>query len=132
LFEVKRVAAQILTRAIGEVSTVAGSHLVSRSSLLDFLDQVIQADDPAEVLRARRATEPTALRQKRGLRTPLPRELRSVRFADLPMATRFEPGRLTIEGANAAEILAHLATLGRALENDFDSFCASWDLRETP
>jgi len=127
LFEVKRVTAQTLMLAIAEVSIVAGSHLVSRSSLLDFLNQVIQADEPSEALRARQAEAPTAPRQERGLRIPLPDDLRAVRFGDLPMAIRVEPGRLTIEGANAAEILTHLAVLARALENDLDSFCASWD-----
>ena len=53
LFDVRRVTAQSLMRAIGELSNVAGAHLTSRASLLDFVDYVLAADDMDLVVRTR-------------------------------------------------------------------------------
>jgi hypothetical protein len=132
LFDVRRVTAQSLMRAIGELSNVAGAHLTSRASLLDFVDHVLAADDMDLAVRTRIDTAAAAPSQKKGLRLPIPDELRSVRLADLPKQIKIAPGLLTIEGAGAFEILTHLAVLARALDNDLDSFVMAWNRAPLP
>jgi hypothetical protein len=132
LFDVRRVTAQSLMRAIGELSNVAGAHLTSRSSLLDFLNHVLAADDMDAAVRTRIDTAAAAPSQKKGLRLPVPDELRAVRLRDLSKHIKIAPGLLTIEGADAFEILAHLAVLARALDNDLDSFVVAWNRAPLP
>jgi hypothetical protein len=132
LFDVRRVTAQSLMRAIGELSNVAGAHLTSRSSLLDFVDYVLAADDMELAVRTRIDTAAAAPSQKKGLRLPIPDELRAVRLADLPKHIKIAPGLLTIEGADAFEILTQLAVLARALDNDLDSFVMAWNRAPLP
>jgi hypothetical protein len=127
LFDVRRVTAQSLMRAVGELSNVAGAHLTSRASLLDFLDYMLAADDMELALRTRIDTAAAAPSQKKGLRLPIPDGLRAVRLADLPKHIKIAPGLLTIEGADAFEILTQLAVLARALDNDLDSFVMAWN-----
>jgi hypothetical protein len=51
VFELKRAAAQLLMRAVGEVHNLGGIRVVNRNSLLAFLDQIKQSDDPEAVRR---------------------------------------------------------------------------------
>ena len=132
LFDVRRVTAQSLMRAIGELSNVAGAHLTSRSSLLDFVDYVLAADDMDLAVRTRIDTAAAAPSQKKGLRLPIPDEFRAVRLADLPKDIKIAPGLLTIEGEDAFEILTQLAVLARALDNDLDSFVMAWNRAPLP
>lgn len=132
LFDVRRVTAQNLMRAIGELSNVGGAHLTSRSSLLEFVDYVLAADDMNLATRARLDTAAPAPPQKKGLQVPLPESLRSVRLADLPENIKVAPGSLKIEGRDAFQILTQLAVLARAMENDLDSFVAAWNPGPAP
>jgi hypothetical protein len=132
LFDVRRVTAQNLMRAIGELSNIGGAHLTSRSSLLEFLDFVMQADDMDQAVRVRMDTAAAAPPQKKGLLLPVPEDLRSVRLAELPPNIEIAPGLLSIKGASAFEILSALAVLARALENDLDSFVAAWNPAPRP
>ena len=127
LFDVRRVTAQSLMRAIGELSNVAGAHLTSRSSLLDFVDYVLASDDMEVAVRARIDTAAAPPPQKKGFILPVPEEYRAVRLADLPESIVVDHGQLTIRGAHAFEILQDLAVLARALENDVDSFVQAWN-----
>ena len=63
-------------RAIGELSNVAGAHLTSRSSRLDFVNYVPAADDMDLAVRTRIDTAAAAPSQKKGLRPPIPDEFR--------------------------------------------------------
>jgi hypothetical protein len=132
LFDVRRVTAQSIMRAVGELSNVAGAHLASRSSLLEFVDDVLAADDMELAVRTRIDTAAAAPSQKRGLRLPIPDELRAVRLADLSKHIKIAPGLLTIEGADAFEILTQLAVLARAIDNDLDSFVMAWNRPPVP
>jgi hypothetical protein len=132
LFDVRRVTGQSLMRAIGELSNIGGAHLTSRSSLLDFLDFVVKADDADQAVRLRMDTAAAAPPQKKGLRLPVPEDLRSVRLAELPPNIEIAPGLLSIKGASAFEILSALAVLARALENDLDSFVIAWNPAPAP
>ena len=132
LFDVRRVTAQNLMRAIGELSNVGGTHLTSRSSLLDFLDFVVKADDADQAVRLRMDTAAAAPPQKKGLQLPIPEDLRSVRLMELPQNIEIAPGLLSIKGASAFEILSALAVLARALENDLDSFVIAWNPAPLP
>ena len=53
LFGVGRATAQTLMKAIGEVQPVGGAHFVERSSLLNFLEAMIDAPDFDLALRSR-------------------------------------------------------------------------------
>ena len=123
---------QNLMRAIGELSNIGGAHLTSRSSLLDFLDFVVKADDADQAVRLRMDTAAAAPPQKKGLLLPVPEDLRSVRLMELPQNIEIAPGSLRIKGENAFEILSALAVLARALENDLDSFVAAWNPAPRP
>jgi hypothetical protein len=127
LFDVRRVTAQSLMRAIGELSNVAGAHLTARTSLLEFLDYLLAANDPELAVRTRIDTAAAPPPQKKGFLLPVPEGYKAVRLADLPRSIVVEPGQLTIRGAHAFEILQDLAVLARALENDVDSFVHAWN-----
>jgi hypothetical protein len=132
LFDVRRVSAQNLMRAIGELSNVAGAHLTTRASLLTFLDYVLAADNTELAVRARIDTAASAPPQRKGFTLPVPEEYKAVRLADLPQSIVIERGQLTIRGAHAFEILQDLTVLARALENDVDSFVQAWNPAPEP
>jgi hypothetical protein len=132
LFDVRRVTAQNLMRAIGELSNVAGAHLTTRASLLSFLDYVLAADEMELAVRAKIDTAVAAPPQKKGFILPVPEEYKAVRLAGLPQSIVIDRGQLTIRGAHAFEILQDLAVLARALENDVDSFVQAWNPAPEP
>jgi hypothetical protein len=119
LFEVRRATAQTLMKLIGGLHLVGATHLVDRSSLVAFLEQVLEAPTVAEgVARRWLAAEPAP--DRRGLRqlhTALPADLHSIMARHLPPAIQFEPGSL-VTGADSTEILEHLVLLAQALQND--------------
>jgi hypothetical protein len=53
LFGVGRATAQALMKAIGEVQPFGGAHFVERSSLLSFLDAMIDTSDFVRAFRNR-------------------------------------------------------------------------------
>jgi hypothetical protein len=53
LFDVSRVSAQSLMKAIGEVQPVGSAHFIERTSLLAFLDAMINAPSVDEAFRQR-------------------------------------------------------------------------------
>jgi hypothetical protein len=120
LFEVKRATAQTLMKLIGGLHLVGATHLVDRSSLISFLEDVLDAPTVAEgVARRWLAAEPAP--DGRGLRqlhTALPADLQSIMARHLPPAIQFQPGSLVISGADSTEILEHLVLLAQALQND--------------
>jgi hypothetical protein len=116
-FEIKRAAALLLLRAIGEVQNVGGTHLVARAALLSFLEGMEQAEDPEVAQREKMLLAEPAPRP-RFLKFTLPEELRSVMVRDLPMEISLSPGRLEIVGENAEQILERLVLLSKALQND--------------
>ncbi|WP_433964433.1 hypothetical protein [Tunturiibacter gelidiferens] len=118
LFNVGRVTAQTLTRAIGEVQTVAGAHFVERNSLIAFLDAMIAAPSVDEALRIRVVDAPSPPR--RGpLKVSLPADLRNAMVRDLPDHIRIAPGELTIRASGMENLLESLVALAKVLENDF-------------
>jgi len=120
LFEVRRATAQTLMKLIGGLHLVGATHLVDRSSLLGFLEEVLEAPTVGDgVARRWLAAEPAP--DGRGLRqlhTALPADLHSIMARHLPPAIQFEPGSLVITGADSTEILEHLVLLAQALQND--------------
>jgi len=120
LFAVGRATAQTLTRAIGEVQTVAGAHFVDRSSLLAFLDEMIES--PAvEVALKRRLVEASAPPRRRSLKVALSADQRCAMAHELPSSIRLSPGELTIKALRLEDLLESLALFARVLENDFDT-----------
>lgn len=131
LFGVQRASAQTLMRAIGEVQTVAGAHFVERSSLLHFLNAMIEAPDFDEAFRVR-SREAKAPPQTKQLRVSLPADLRSVTLYDLPSNIQLSFGKLEIEAGSAVSMLESLALLAQAMQNDTERIRAIFDPPTTP
>jgi hypothetical protein len=134
LFEVRRATAQTLMKLIGELHLVGSTHVLDRSSLVAFLDEVLAAPTVTEGVRRRwLAVEPAP--DGRGLRqlpTSLPPELHSIMARDLPPGITFAPGLLQISGATSVEILENLLLLAQALQNDLASVEALLDPPPAP
>jgi hypothetical protein len=125
-FELKRVAAQQLMKAIGEIQNIGGVHLVDRNTLVAFLDQIIEADNP-EIARREKLQLADPAPRPRYLKFTLPDGLRSVMVRELPPEITLESGRLEIVGRNAREIIERLLLLAQVLQNDLDTATASLD-----
>jgi hypothetical protein len=95
LFGVGGATAQTLMKAIGEVQPVGGAHFVERSSLLSFLDTIIDAPDFDQAFRSR-VREADAPPSHNALRVTLPSDLRSVLRRDLPANITLSPDRQEI------------------------------------
>jgi hypothetical protein len=117
LFGVGRASAQSLMKAIGEVQSVGGAHFVERTSLLGFLDAMIDAEDLEEAFRFR-IREADAPPSVKPLRVALPPDLRSVMLRDLPRNISLSPGRLEITANSSVDMLESLALLAQAMQND--------------
>lgn len=126
LFNIGPTSAQNLMKAIGEVQAVGGAHFVERSSLLAFLDEMVQAESVDVALRdrLRKADAPPT---PRPLLVALPPDLRNVMVRDLPDTIRLTHGRLEIEAQDSEAMLESLALLARALQNDLAGAQAIWD-----
>ena len=128
LFDLKRAAAQQLMKAIGEIQSIGGVHLIDRSALLTFLNQIIQAENPEMVLREKlELADPVP--RPRHLKYTLPDGLRSVMIRDLPEGIKLDRGRLEITGRGAQEIFQQLVILAQAIQNDIDT---ATDLLDPP
>ncbi len=129
LFEVRRATAQTLMKLIGDLHLIGGTHVLDRSSLLAFLEEVLAAPSVAEgVARRWLALEPVP--DGRGLRqlhTALPPDLHSIMARHLPPTITFQPGSLVISGASSTEILENLVLLAQALQNDLATIQAMLD-----
>ena len=117
LFGIGRATAQSLMKAIGEVQPVAGAHFVDRSSILNFLTEMIAAPDLDRALRERMLIAPPPPRSK-SLRVTLPQDLRSATVKDLPDTIRLTFGRLEIVAATAEGVLESLVLLAQVMQND--------------
>jgi hypothetical protein len=117
LFGVGRATAQTLMRAIGEVQPIGGAHFVERSSLLSFLDAMIDAPDFDLALRSR-VLEADAPPSPKPLRIALPLDLRSVLLRELPANITLSQGRLEITADSTVVMLESLALLAQAMQND--------------
>ena len=117
LFGVGRATAQTLMKTIGEVQPVGGAHFVERSSLLSFLDAMIDAPDFDQAFRSR-ILEADAPPSPKPLRIALPADLRSIMLRDLPAHISLSPGRLEITADSAVAMLESLALLAQAMQND--------------
>jgi hypothetical protein len=126
LFDIGRASAQGLMKAIGEVQAVGGAHFVERTSLLAFLDEMVEADSVENALR-HRLLEAEAPPAPKPLRVALPADLRNVMLRDLPENINLTRGRLEISAPDTIGMLENLALLARALQNDLDSAQATWD-----
>ncbi len=117
LFGVGRATAQTLMKAVGEVQPVGGAHFVERSSLLSFLDAMIDAPDFDQAFRSR-VLEADAPPSPKPIRIALPADLRSIMLKDLPAQISLSPGRLEITADSAVAMLESLTLLAQAMQND--------------
>jgi hypothetical protein len=131
LFALKRAAAQLLMKAIGEVQNIGGTHLIERNSLLAFLDQIERAENP-EAARREKILLAEPVPRPRQLKNTLPQGLRSVMVRDLPAAIALQYGRLEITGKNAEEIFGRLLMLAQAIQNDMATAAEMLDPPPTP
>lgn len=127
LFEIKRASAQNLMKAIGGLHNVGGTHLVDSEAILAFLERSIASENLSKTVQESRLDAGPAPRPQR-ITFTLPPELRSVMSDDLPANISFEPGRLTITGADSVEVIEGLYLLAQAMQNDLVSIQARLDL----
>jgi hypothetical protein len=120
VFEIKRAAAQLLIKAVGEIQNIGGTHLVDRASLLRFLESLEQSDN-LETARRERILLSEPVPRPRHHKLTLPEDLRSVMVRDLPQEIVLSEGRLEITGRDSMEVLERLLLLSRALQNDLDT-----------
>jgi hypothetical protein len=99
LFDVGRVSAQTLMKAIGEVQPIGTAHFIDEALRQRLLD----ASPPP-------STAP--------LKIALPSDLRSLTFNALPENIRVTQGRLEITSVTTVGLLESLATLAQVLQND--------------
>ena len=123
LFGVGRATAQMLMKAIGEIQSVGGAHFVERSSLLSFLNVILEAPSVEEGLRTRMLEAAPAPKSK-PLRVSLPSDLRSARLPDLPPNITLASGRLEINASTAVSMLESLVALAMVMQNDLERFRA--------
>ena len=127
LFEVERVTAQNLVRAIGGVTNIARNHLIDRAQVIEFLEEMAGAPDIEQAFRDRlqRAENPP---EDAKLLVPLPSDLRNVRFHQLAsFGITVAQGRCEITGSNGLEILQRIGILLEALKSDYDVFMQVWN-----
>jgi hypothetical protein len=124
LFRIKREAARNLMLATAQIANLGGVYVVSRYTLLDLIEKLIAADNPARVL-ATLLNQAPAAPTARPIRMPIPEQYRTVSLSELPSNIGIEAGRLEITG-DAFEIFQSIALLARALEGELDlgQFCA--------
>lgn len=119
LFGVSRVTAQTIMKAVGDRETVAKAHFIERSSLLEFLNEMIAAPSPEQAMRQRLETAAPAPKPK-PLRVSIPQDLRHSMLPDLPPNITLEPGRLEIRAPTALSMTESLAYLALIMQNDLD------------
>ncbi len=119
LFGLSRSSAQNLMKAIGEVQMVGAAHFVDRTSLLNFLDEMIAAPTVEEALRNRLENAAPAPRPK-ALHIALPKDLRHVMLPDLPESVKLSPGRIEITSNSAEGLAESLILLAMIMQNDLD------------
>jgi hypothetical protein len=131
VFGVKRAAAQQLMKAIGEVTNLGGKYVVSRPSVLNFLESMGQAEDIESAVRTR-IQEAEPVPRPRFLKNTLPVELRSIMLRDVPEGISIAQGRIEITGGNAAEVTERLLALAMVMQNDFESVAQVLDPPSAP
>jgi hypothetical protein len=131
LFDVSRVSAQSLMKAIGEVQPVGSAHFIERTSLLAFLDAMINAPSVDEAFR-QRVFDAAPAPSTAPLRITLPSELRSINFNALPQNIRVSCGRLEITSDTAVGLLESLAILAQVLQNDLQTLQLIFEPPPTP
>ena len=119
LFGTSRVSAQSLMKAIGGVQTVGASHFVARSSLLEFLDEMVTAES-VEAAFQKRLMEADPAPRPKALQVSLPDDLRHAMLPDLPGNVTLEPGRIEIRADTAETMVESLFTLALIMQNDLD------------
>jgi hypothetical protein len=124
LFGIKREAARNIMLATAQIANLGGVYVVSRYALLELIEKLIAADNPARVLSTLLDQAPAAPAAK-PIRVPIPEQFKTVSLSELPSNIGIEAGRLEITG-DAFEILQSIALLARALEGELDlgQFCA--------
>jgi hypothetical protein len=124
VFEIKRAAAQLLMKAVGEIHNVGGTYAIDRPALLAFLETLEKSED-LEAARREKLLLAEPVPRPQFLNNTLSEDLRSVMVRDLPPEITLEPGRLEITGANAEQIVERLWLLAAAMQNDLDTAAAS-------
>ena len=120
LFSIGASSGQSLMRVIGEIQVVGGTYFIDRSSLLSFLDEMVQADSVEEAVR-QRSESAAPIPRPAPLRASLPSELRRITLDDLPANVEVREGEVRITGADAEQVVKGLLLLAQVLQSDLDS-----------
>lgn len=116
-FDIKRVAAQELMKAIGGSHTIGSKRFVGRAEILEFLDEVIKADDIRSAIDSRKVEVGPQARRKK-IRFPIPQDAESFTMLRLPDNVELSPLQIVIKGESTEELLTNLFLLGQAFLND--------------
>jgi len=120
LFNVSRATAQQIMKAIGGIENVHRVYIVSRGSLLDYLERMKQAEDPhIEHNRKIEGHEPIPRAEK--VTVPIPDRMKAVMVRDLPDGIVLESGHLAFYGEGYQQVLELVGAFLMACKNDPDT-----------
>jgi hypothetical protein len=131
LFEIGRVSAQNLMKAIGEVQSIGGTHFIDRTSLLGFLNEMAAADSLDDALRSR-LDKATPISRPAKLRQSLPEGLRNAMLVSLPSNVSLSTGEVRITGKDAEEVVSGLLHLARVMQDDLPAVRLALDPPREP
>jgi hypothetical protein len=117
LFNVSRASAQSIVRAVGDVTVLGTLHTISRTSLLGYLESLIQSDN-IELSHRERVMNVDPAPRRKAITVSVPAEMRSIMVRDLPPEVHLEAGRIEVTGTTVEQIVERLVLLGLALQND--------------
>lgn len=129
LFELQPRAAQKLLELL-PTTEVGTGHLVSRESLLTFLERVRDADDTALLFEQLRKDRPKATRRK--IRTFVQTDFTPASFSSLPQRVTLQPGRLEVSFQTIDELAESLMKIAQLLTEDADRFASSYEPPQPP
>ena len=129
LFELQPRATQKLLRLL-PTNEVGTGLLVSRETLITFLEQVRDADDPALLFEQLRKDRPKTSRKK--MRSFVQTDFAPASFASLPQRVELYPGRLEVSFQTVDELAESLMKIAQLLTDDIELFARSYEPPKAP
>lgn len=129
LFELQPRGAGKLLELLPTVP-VGTAHLVDREVLLNFLEQVHEAEDVHALFERLRLEKGATPRRK--IRSLVRQDLEPVSLTSLPDSIGLSRGRLEVSFRSVDELAQAMLTLARILENEGDVFAQLYEPEQPP
>ena len=129
LFELQPRAAQKLLKLL-PTTAVGTGHLVSRESLLTFLEQVRDTEDTSALFDQLRQQRPKASRKK--IRSFVQADFTPASFASLPNRVNLSPGHLHVSFQSIDELAESLMKIAQLLAEDAECFADHYEPEKPP